>query len=94
MQTVSMDFAYDDFFGSTPSTGYETLLFDVMTGDATNFQRHDFVEAAWTIMAPILDIWHNVPARNFPNYPARNSWGPVEADTLMSRDGHAWRNVS
>ena len=31
----------------TPSTGYETLLYDVMIGDATLFQRADMVEAGW-----------------------------------------------
>ncbi len=91
MKTVSMDFDHDDFFGTEPSTGYETLLYDAMVGDSTHFQRSDFVETAWEIVSPILDIWHNVPERNFPNYPARNAWDPPEADELMRRDGRDWR---
>lgn len=91
MKTVSMDFDYDDFFGLEPSTGYETLIYDAMTGDSTLFQRHDFVETSWEIVSPILDIWQHVPARTFPNYSARNAWGPVEADALMHRDGRTWR---
>jgi glucose-6-phosphate 1-dehydrogenase len=35
LKTVSMDFNYNDFFGAEPSTGYETLLYDAMIGDAT-----------------------------------------------------------
>ncbi len=35
MGTVHMDFQYKDYFGSTPSTGYERLLYDCMMGDAT-----------------------------------------------------------
>lgn len=91
MRTVSMDFNYDDFFGAEPSTGYETLLYDAMTGDATLFQRHDFVDLSWQIVAPILDVWNNVPARNFPNYAARQAWGPPAADELLKRDDRAWR---
>ena len=43
--TVDMRFAYKDYFGERPSTGYERLLYDCMTGDATLFQRSDMVEA-------------------------------------------------
>ena len=91
MRTVSMDFNYGDHFGSEPSTGYETLLYDAMIGDSTLFQRNDIVEAAWTAATPILDVWQTLPARNFPNYPARNAWGPPEADELLRRDGRTWR---
>jgi glucose-6-phosphate 1-dehydrogenase len=90
MKTVSMDFDYGDHFGSEPSTGYETLLYDAMIGDSTLFQRNDIVEAAWTVATPILDVWQTLPARNFPNYPARNAWGPADADELMRRDGRSW----
>jgi len=87
---VDMDFSYADYFGSRPSTGYETLLYDCMIGDATLFQRADNVEAGWRIAAPILDVWNAIPPRSFPNYDA-GSWGPPEADELMARDGRAWR---
>ena len=72
---VNMDFAYADYFGSIPSTGYERLLYDCMIGDATLFQRADMVEAGWAVVEPILDIWHAVPPRTFPNHPA-GTWGP------------------
>jgi glucose-6-phosphate 1-dehydrogenase len=93
MKTVSMDFDYDDFFGKDPSTGYETLLHDAMTGDSTLFQRSDFVEASWQIVSPILDVWQNVPARQFPNYPARLAWGPTAAEALLKRDARQWRSL-
>src|SRR6202142_514691 len=88
---VNMDFQYSDYFGSTPSTGYETLLYDCMMGDATLFQRADMVEAAWAAVQPILDVWNALPAREFPNYPA-GSWGPEQANELLRRDGREWRN--
>ncbi len=87
---VDMDFDYANHFGSTPATGYERLMYDAMLGDQTLFQRADMVEAGWNIVAPMLDVWEALPARGFPNYQA-GSWGPREADTLLERDGRAWR---
>jgi glucose-6-phosphate 1-dehydrogenase len=89
---VQMDFKYADHFGSTPSTGYERLLYDAMAGDATLFQRADMVEASWRVVAPLLDVWQSLPPRNFPNY-AAGSHGPKEADDLMAKDNRSWRPV-
>ncbi|MEP7273674.1 MAG: glucose-6-phosphate dehydrogenase [Acidobacteriota bacterium] len=87
---VEMDFNYTDYFGSTPSTGYERLLYDCMTGDATLFQRADMVEAGWRVIEPVIDVWKALPPRSFPNY-AAGSWGPKESDELLQRDGREWR---
>jgi glucose-6-phosphate 1-dehydrogenase len=87
---VTMDFCYADYFGSEPTTGYETLLYDVMTGDSTLFLRADGVEVAWSILTPILEVWEAQPPREFPNY-AAGAWGPPEADELVARDGRRWR---
>ena len=87
---VDMSFAYSDYFGSSPSTGYERLLHDCMIGDATLFQRADMVEAGWSVVAPVLDVWTALRPRTFPNYPA-GTWGPKEADDLLARDGRKWR---
>jgi glucose-6-phosphate 1-dehydrogenase len=89
--SVTMDFHYSDYFGTEPSTGYERLLYDCMIGDATLFQRADMVEAGWSVVEPVLDVWRALPARTFPNY-AAGTWGPKEADDLMKRDGRHWRN--
>jgi len=88
--SVRMDFRYKDFFSEAPSTGYETLLYDVMIGDATLFQRADFVEAGWRVVQPVLDAWAAAPPGDFPNY-ASGSQGPAAADELLKRDGRAWR---
>jgi len=89
--TVDMDFEYADYFGKQPSTGYERLLHDCMVGDATLFQRADMVEAGWSVVNSMLDLWKALPPRNFPNYPS-GTWGPKEADDLLERDGRHWRN--
>lgn len=92
MGTVEMNFEYADYFGTQPSTGYETLLYDCMIGDATLFQRADNVEIGWNVVTPILDVWKALPPRSFPNY-AAGTWGPKEAFDLLERDGRQWRKV-
>jgi glucose-6-phosphate 1-dehydrogenase len=87
---VRMDFAYKSYFDMAPSTGYETLLYDCMIGDATLFQRADNIEAGWRAVQPIIDAWAANPATDFPNY-AAGSDGPAAADELLARDGRAWR---
>ncbi len=88
---VDMDFNYSEHFGEQIATGYERLLFDAMTGDATLFQRADMVEASWGIVQPVLDKWAETEA-DFPNY-AAGSWGPEDADELIERDGRRWKNT-
>ncbi|MBV8733087.1 MAG: glucose-6-phosphate dehydrogenase, partial [Acidobacteriia bacterium] len=47
---VNMHFDYRDYFGVTTRTGYETLLYDAMIGDASLFKRADMIEAGWAIV--------------------------------------------
>jgi glucose-6-phosphate 1-dehydrogenase len=89
---VRMDFKYQDYFGAAPATGYETLIYDVMIGDATLFQRADNIESGWRVVQPVLDYWAKHKS-DFPNY-AAGSQGPPEADELLQKDGRAWRPIS
>jgi glucose-6-phosphate 1-dehydrogenase len=89
---VDMNFDYEDYFGNTPSTGYERLLHDCMVGDATLFQRADQVEAAWSVVAPVQAAWNSGPPPAFPNYKA-GTWGPKEADEMLARDGREWEET-
>ncbi len=70
---------------------YETLLLDVMEGEATQFMRADLVEAAWKIVMPILDVWQTRKPTDIPNY-SPGTWGPDDADALIARDGFNWIN--
>lgn len=87
--TVRMDFSYADYFGMRPTTGYETLLYDAMIGDATLFHRADIVEAGWTVVEPILQAWEG--SRAGVHTYAAGSWGPEAADTLTAQDEREWR---
>jgi len=87
---VAMDFTYKEAFGDTNPPAYETLLLDVMLGDATLFTRSDEVEAAWRVIDPIIEHWERHPDRAMPTYPA-GTWGPREADELMRGLDAQWR---
>ncbi len=89
LQPVAMDFRYRDFFATPPSTGYETLIYDAMVGDATLFQRAEGIEGGWRLVQPLLDAWstEGVPMATY----RAGSAGPREADELLARDGRTWR---
>ena len=64
---------------------YERLLEDAMHGDQSLFVREDNVEAQWAVVDPVLG--NVTPVHEYEP----NTWGPAEAEQLISRDG-GWRN--
>ena len=89
---VEMTFKYGDYFEASPSTGYETLIYDCMIGDAILYPRADGIEAGWRIVQPFLDAWRDAGADGLATYRA-GSEGPSEADQLLARDGRRWRPI-
>ncbi len=87
---VTMAFRYADAFEMGHRTGYETLLYDVLTGDQTLFQRADQIEAGWRAVQPVIDAWSKEGA---PEDYAAGSDGPKGADDLLARDGRSWHAV-
>jgi glucose-6-phosphate 1-dehydrogenase len=63
---------------------YERLLGDAMRGDAHLFGREDAIEEQWRIVDPVLDM-------KTPLHPYEpGTWGPAEADRLMSAGSDSW----
>ncbi len=60
---------------------YERLLGDAMRGDPILFAREDGVEAAWSIVEPL--IHQNGPCYEY----TPGSWGPAQADRLVANRG-------
>ena len=92
VRTVNMDFAYGTSFAVDSPDAYETLILDAILGDASLFTRADEVEAAWSIVTPIINSWAAMPAPHFPDY-AAGTWGPEAATELIERDGRRWRRI-
>jgi glucose-6-phosphate 1-dehydrogenase len=86
---VDMHFSYQEAFKTKSPEAYQTLLADVMSGDATLFMRADQVEASWSVLTPVLNAWAGLKPKDFPNYPS-GSWGPEAADALLAQDGRSW----
>ncbi len=88
VQTVNMDFHYDDLRNTHLPSAYERLLLDCMQGDATLYARGDAAVKAWEFVQPILNAWKNNPEIPVYGYPA-GTWGPDVADQLI--DEGDWR---
>ncbi|HET6308916.1 MAG TPA: glucose-6-phosphate dehydrogenase [Rhodopila sp.] len=92
LAAVRMAFRYDDWFPKEPNIGYETLIYDVMIGDQTLFNRADMVEETWRVVGKVLEAWAQQPPSGLPDY-AAGSDGPAAADALLARQGRAWRPI-
>jgi glucose-6-phosphate 1-dehydrogenase len=92
LDPVDMEFRYRTAFqGKGLPEAYETLLLDIIRGDATLFMREDQVEAAWRVVMPVLQAWKE-SAEDLALYPA-GSWGPDKAKDLLAQDGRHWLEV-
>jgi glucose-6-phosphate 1-dehydrogenase len=89
LKPVDMRFSYCESFSQPSPEAYETLLLDVMEGEATSFVRDDLEMAAWSVVAPVLEHWASQRPDDFANYSA-GSWGPTAANDLLERDGRKW----
>ena len=98
---VGMDFRYKDLFRRPPSTGYETLIYDCMIGDATLFQRADTIEAGWRVVQPVLDAWKQQEGRGAADLrrrqrraggggraagPRRAGWRPIGGKAMADHE--------
>jgi glucose-6-phosphate 1-dehydrogenase len=89
LSPVHLHFSYQEAFKIASPEAYETLLLDVIKGDATLFMRADQVEASWQVIMPVLAMWTANPPSDFPNYPT-GTWGPEGANILIAQDGRSW----
>ena len=89
---VNMDFDYGNYFGVGAQHRLRTSPARLHGRRRHAISAVDMVEAGWNVIQPIIDVWHALPARGFPNY-AAGSWGPSEADELLERDGRSWRRI-
>jgi glucose-6-phosphate 1-dehydrogenase len=64
---------------------YERLLGDALRGDPMLFVSEEGVEAAWTVVDPVLG--NASPIHEYEP----NTWGPIEADRIIAGDG-GWHN--
>lgn len=93
MSSLTMDFSYQNVFGSAPPEAYERLLLDCMLGDQTLFIRHDAMEESWSLLTPVLNQWEQKDASESLYPYEAGTWGPAEASMLLKNDGRSWREL-
>jgi glucose-6-phosphate 1-dehydrogenase len=64
-----------------------------MLKDQTLFTRGDEVEASWRILSPLLEVWDAPAAPEVVSLYEAGTWGPVESEILLNRDGRRWRRL-
>ena len=91
LDTVNMDFSYKKAYGVELPEAYERLLYDCMAGDSTLFPNIKNIEVSWNFITKILSAWNDETPPVLPAYEP-GSWGPKEADELITRDSRKWHN--
>jgi glucose-6-phosphate 1-dehydrogenase len=69
---------------------YERLLLDALHGDSTLFVRRDEAEQAWKWVDEVSEAWADGAIK--PKDYVAGTWGPQEADYLLSRTGRQWNS--
>ena len=92
LQPISLDVALSETYQTRQWDAYERLIMDVINGKLTLFMRRDELDSAWLWLAPILNAWErgDPPLKSYP----AGTWGPTASNSLITRDGHAWREES
>lgn len=72
---------------SNETQPYERLLADAIADDQSLFTHEDSIEAAWSVIQPVLDFTEPVIPYQI------GSWGPRESDALIAPHGY-WHNPS
>lgn len=91
LESVDMDFFYDESFKTNLPDAYERLLLDALIGDSTLFIHKFEVERSWEFYEPFLIAWNN-DDRIGPFSYISGSDGPPQANELFAGDGK-WRRL-
>ena len=86
VDSVDMDFCHECKFGQNSPEAYERLLYDVMAGDQTLFTSWQEVENAWKIFDVMIKLFKGKKPFEY----GAGTWGPLEADKLIRKDGRQW----
>ncbi|MBL7741412.1 MAG: glucose-6-phosphate dehydrogenase [Chitinophagaceae bacterium] len=89
IKPVEMDFTYKESYDTPVPEAYETLLLEVLEGDAAMFMRADQVEEAWKVVTPVMEAWKKETPPRFPNYEP-GGWGPKTSEALIKPQGCSW----
>jgi glucose-6-phosphate 1-dehydrogenase len=87
LDTVDMQFTYQEKFGGKGVDAYEKLLTDILVGDQMLFNRSDELQSSWKFITNILKGWEK--EKDVLAYD-ETTWGPEKAFELIEKDGRKW----
>ena len=89
LQKTKLDLSFSEAFKEKRIFGgYEKLVLEALRGNPTLFLSREEIEQAWTWIDSIQNAWKHL--NDTPkSYPA-GTWGPIDSDSLLARDGRAW----
>ena len=88
LETVNMNFTYEEAFQTKGAEAYEKILLDIFAGDQTLFNRSDELSSSWEFITKILKGWESQDSK-LQIY-EQGSWGPKEAQDLIEKDNRKW----
>ena len=90
LQELPLDLNLHDYNEIGHQDCYERLLLDVIKGNTALFVRRDEVEASWSWIDNIINLWksEDVPMEEYIS----GSWGPSNSDLLLKREYRSWKN--
>lgn len=88
IDTEHLNYRINDKSSSLLSEDYETLVYDAINGDKTNFAHWEEVSQSWKLVDIIRQVWDNEEPI-YPNYES-GSMGPESSKKLLSKDGRQW----
>jgi glucose-6-phosphate 1-dehydrogenase len=88
LETVNMNFTYEEAFQTKGIEAYEKILLDIFSGDQMLFNRSDELSSSWEFITKILRGWESQNSKLLPY--GEGSWGPKEANSLIERDNRKW----
>ena len=88
VRDVTMDFAYGNAFTDESPEAYERLILDVSAGRPAAVPPARRGGAVVADPRPHHRFW---ATQGQPEQYRSGTWGPVEADDMMARDGRVWR---
>lgn len=88
LRPTGLNLSFAEAFKTRYPDAYERLLMEVVRGNTTLFMRRDEVEAAWSWVEPILELWER--RQDMPRGYTAGTWGPSSAIALIERDGRTW----
>lgn len=83
-ESVLMDFCHHCYFGPNTPEAYESILLNVILGEATAFPRWDWLEGSWVFIDHLKSV---APT---PLTYSVESTGPLQSDHLLKDDGRGW----